>query len=174
MDSKHQYQYPARVTVVFGSFPVSDFSIEGSFRWNGCGFHITTFKLVWRVTGLHISPYHSHHLSNSGPSVLVLHFRFYDSTKPAPYQALHYLIECIRFAVRKYCNITVKIVDFDLVPLTSLNFEHAPARRLPERQLRFLEGLGVLAHNVSFLNSEEYSAQYGHEQYTIETCEELW
>ncbi|BEJ15367.1 hypothetical protein CspHIS471_0411340 [Cutaneotrichosporon sp. HIS471] len=105
------------------------------------------------------------------PDLVVLHFCHFKASSLAV--TLSSLFASIAYILAHSGSTTVWIVDLDQVDYSNL-----PAAKRCEAiqgwQDNLAEELGPSNARVAFLTRKEYVAEYGAEQYRIETCKKLW
>ncbi|CAK9780320.1 hypothetical protein CC85DRAFT_300176 [Cutaneotrichosporon oleaginosum] len=157
--------------VVFGPLPGYDRSYHRLYLWEG-PYLPKSHKLAWVVTALSKRV-------RSGPltfpfdvpTSVVLHlrhFRLFFQVFSKPDDTLACLGMIVHEILRRHASTTVKVVE-----LEAIAFNNGSGPDLDECKAGLLRIVDQYTSRLVFMTSPEYCAEYGAEQYCIETCEKL-
>jgi hypothetical protein len=162
---------PIPTLVVFGPLPGYDRSYHRLYLWEG-PYLPKADKLAWVVTALS-ARVHSGFLTfpfDVPPTVVfqLRHFAPFFQVQSSPDDTLSCLGMITHEILRRHANTVVEIVDLDTVAGMRSALDAEACRRL------VLEQVGPYGSRVVFMTGSQYCAEYGGEQYRIETCQKLW
>lgn len=172
----HRVVTTASTVVAFGTYPFIQFPMPcDELRW--CGPRLTPVtKVVYNVSSfVQHGTYIPHRVDHSSWKELVLVFTLHDHTcSKDDFNCMEAITYSLRSVLDKVRDVVLTLVDFDLVPLESVNYARVPVERAGERRARLVQELGDLACRIVFMTSREYRAQVGWESFQTETREKLW